>query len=72
MKRGTVPMIEMVVLFACIIIIARAVKKSQLKALPISATCPPHSWSWTLVYNPDGSVQKEQIICAKCGPLGEK
>jgi hypothetical protein len=36
---------------------------------PIASKCPPHQWSYKKVYNEDGTVHHEHLVCAKCGPL---
>lgn len=43
-----------------------AQKDSELQVVP---KCPPHQWSWKKVYNDDGSLHHEHLVCAKCGPL---
>lgn len=45
------------------------VAANQQKQEPIKPTCPPHSWQYEKVYNEDGSVHHEYLVCKKCGPL---
>jgi Fe2+ or Zn2+ uptake regulation protein len=39
------------------------------KSEPFASKCPPHQWSYKKVYNEDGTVHHEHLVCAKCGPL---
>lgn len=43
--------------------------EASTKKEVIKSTCPPHSWSYHNVYNEDGSLHHQHLVCAKCGPL---
>ncbi len=68
-------LINIILIFVCIYFVAKimnsvaAVAEKEKSQFTVKSTCPPHSWSWVPVYNENGGVHHEHIVCAKCGPL---
>ena len=33
--------------------------------------CPPHQWKWHQIYDKNGVLQGEKLVCAVCGPINK-
>ena len=66
-------MLNLILIFIAVYFVAKLIdsmaRASNKPTITSKPACPPHSWSWVKVYNDDGSVNHQHIVCAKCGPL---
>lgn len=69
-------MISFLLIMFCVFCFVKLLSLSDktIQSNPLNkVNCPPHLWTWERVYNDDGSVHHQHLVCKKCGPLhGEK
>lgn len=61
----------LLMLFIFLLVVMSAPKPAEVDELLRASKkqCPPHKWGYQKVLNEDGTVDREHIVCANCGPL---